>query len=220
MGFPFFVVRGNVCCDTPGMLCPVVDISASVFTSGLHTASGSTRSGSLGRSHSFLGNVDGLGHVHRPIHVCGLLDSLEYAGASQNPNGSLSPKVHLRSFFFFFWPLPQVLPQAAATLDSCCLLFLKTPSENRLFVLISQLSQVRISHTRKICRHPPDRPRNDRSLKLMLFRNSKPLPPPGATSRLFVTMIKQPLFFRVTTELRQGDRNRVTCNVLTKIQLF
>lgn len=33
-------------------------------------------------------------------------------------------------------------------------------------------------------------------------------------------MIGQPLFFKVTIELRQGDGNRVTCHVLTKIQLF
>lgn len=81
----FFSVELCVYYGVSAMLKQVVYNFASVFIFCLCRTSKSTRNESLGCSHFSPGTINSLGHVHSPIRVCSLLDSLEYIGTLQNP---------------------------------------------------------------------------------------------------------------------------------------
>lgn len=124
---PFFVVGLCGCYGTSVKLRQVIYNSVSVFTSYWHRASRSSTSESVECCHFFPGNLSSPNDAHSPMHMCGVLDTLKYTGTFQSPQRTSYSQSFLFTVLFgrfFVIPTCLSLPQAAAILSNCCLLFL------------------------------------------------------------------------------------------------
>lgn len=157
-----------------------VDNWALAFTSCLCGGWWSAWGKSLQSSQILPGHVESPGHVHSPMHTFGLLDSLYYVGAFQNPK-----KI---SFPCSTFCLPQLLSSTSRSHKNNQLpltVFNKALHTGQLPIRSNKDSLASGG-----LQGVTDKSNNDISLGIWLWKNSNPiLPPPGAARWLVFTVV-------------------------------